>query len=136
MLHTLRNVVNNDSLWFNILKGLQSDFRYKSVSTDEIVNYINQKTHSDYTYFFHEYLKYVSIPELQVSFQNENDKSLLNYRWVADEPNFRMPVKIKVGDGNFRFIYPTDQWQSMDPKNDNVRNVQVDKGFYVELSIL
>ena len=31
MLHTLRNLINNDVKWFSILKGISNDFNIKSL---------------------------------------------------------------------------------------------------------
>ena len=44
VLNTLRDVINNDTLWFSILKGLQEKFAYQCINADDIINYINQRT--------------------------------------------------------------------------------------------
>ena len=31
MLHTLRSLIDNDSLWFSIIKGISKEFKYKIV---------------------------------------------------------------------------------------------------------
>lgn len=51
VLNTLRDVINNDKLWFSILKGFQQKYAYKTVDTDDIINYINNATGKDYNYF-------------------------------------------------------------------------------------
>ena len=52
MLHTLRTIIANDSLFFDMLKGLQNRFRYRSVNTEQVVSYINEKTGKGvYTFF-------------------------------------------------------------------------------------
>jgi len=136
MLHTLRNVISDDSLWFVILKGIQHDFQYKSITTQEIIDYINQKTDTDYSYFFNQYLAHTVLPELQISIRQEKGKSVMKYRWEADEPNFRMPVKIEMSDERSDFIYPTGKWQSMALGNNQIKEIKVDKDFYIKKSIL
>jgi len=44
LLNTLRHVVNNDKLWWDIIRGLQQEFGMKTTDTDEIVAYINRRT--------------------------------------------------------------------------------------------
>ena len=39
LLHTLRQLANNDLQWRNILRGLNKDFYHKTVTTQEIENY-------------------------------------------------------------------------------------------------
>ncbi|MEX2594801.1 MAG: hypothetical protein WD426_18685 [Anditalea sp.] len=48
VLHTFRNVLDNDALWSEILLGIQQDFRYKTITTDDLVSYINTKTNTDH----------------------------------------------------------------------------------------
>ena len=63
VLNTLRDVINNDTLWFSILKGIQQKFYHRTVTCDDITGYINERTGTDYDYFFDQYLRYPSIPE-------------------------------------------------------------------------
>ena len=57
MLNTLRSCIDNDSLWFALLRGLQTRFRYQSVNTGDIVGYIDSFTKTNYTPFFDQYLR-------------------------------------------------------------------------------
>ncbi|HSC37816.1 MAG TPA: M1 family metallopeptidase, partial [Chitinophagaceae bacterium] len=75
MLNTLRHVINNDSLWFNVLKGIQQRFRYRSVTAEDITRYINEATKTDYTYFFDQYLRHPAVPELVLAFEKKGDRS-------------------------------------------------------------
>ena len=51
MLHTLRNLINNDVKWFSILKGISNDFKYKVIDGKDIMKYINDKVDFDLTTF-------------------------------------------------------------------------------------
>jgi aminopeptidase N len=135
MLHTLRNVIDNDSLWFSIIKGIQHDFKYKSITTEELINYFSLKTKADYTYVFNQYLRHTSIPELQISVQQKDGQSYMQYRWKTNEPNFRMPVKINTG-GKSVLIHPTEQYQRIAIKTNQAKDIQVETGFYIKLSVL
>ncbi len=117
MLHTLRNVIDNDSLWFGILKGLQHDFRLKQVHTQDITDYITQKSGKNLTPIFEQYLKHLVPPTLNcVLTQNGKKEVELRVKWTADVKDFAMPVKIAIEkDKEEKWIYqtiePTTEWQ-------------------------
>jgi aminopeptidase N len=114
MLHTLRNVIDNDSLWFAILRGIQDRFRYTTITTEDLVRYVNDATGTDYTYLFDQYLRHTSYPRLEVHLIVKGRSLSARYRWKAEVPGFHMPVKVTTSQGSFRFISPTAAWQSID----------------------
>ena len=108
MIATLRCVMNNDSLFFNMLRGLQKHFAYQSVNTNDVVQFINGITGSDYTYLFDQYLKYPKIPTLNLSLKQSGSGLDIRFQWKADVADFRLPVKVSTGKDAF-FIYPTTE---------------------------
>lgn len=136
MLNTLRNLINNDSIWFSILQGIQARFAYQTVTTDDIVHYINESTKTDYSYFFDQYLRHAAIPELQLKLMKEADILNVQYRWKADLEKFNMPIKVTVSKNDFDFIYPTTDWKNIDLPNMKVKDFRVDRdGFYIQVKI-
>ncbi len=134
MLNTLRSIINNDSLWFSILFGLQERFRYKTVTTADITKYINEKTKTDYDYFFDQYLFQPSLPELEIKLWEENASLKVQYRWNAATNNFHMPVKITRSKNNFDFITPSTSWQTLDLGKMNPKDFKVATDeFYIRL---
>ena len=132
LLETLRDVIDNDSLWFSIFRGIQERFRYQPVRTEDIVDYVNTASGKDYTYFFDQYLRYPHIPVLALAFKTEGDKLLVSYKWEADVPGFRMPVKVTTGKDSMAFIQPTTEWKTMSIKGMTQNEFRVDTtGFYV-----
>ena len=115
MLHTLRNVIGNDSLWFGILRGLQHDFGLKQVHTQDITDYINAKAGTDFNYFFDQYLKHPAPPTLTcILTQTRRREVELQVRWTADVAGFAMPIKIRSdAEGGYQTIRPTSQWQTI-----------------------
>jgi Peptidase family M1 domain len=134
LLETLRDVIDNDSLWFSIFRGIQARFRYQAVRTEDIVGYFNTATGTDYTYFFDQYLRHPHIPVLEYYFQNDKDRLSVNYRWAADVPNFHMPLKVIVAKDSLAFVYPTGSWQRMELVKGMIANdFHIDTvSFYVE----
>jgi aminopeptidase N len=132
LLETLRDVINNDSLWFSIFRGIQQRFRYQPVRTEDIVGYFNQATGTDYTYFFDQYLRYPHIPVLVVKTEDAPGGCKLVYKWEADVPGFRMPVKVTVSKDSLAFIYPTTDWQMRELKGMAASDFRVDTTeFYI-----
>src|SRR6185295_17957900 len=71
VLHTLRNVFNNDTMWFELLRSIQNRFRYQTLTSDDLISFINEKTQTDYTYFFDQYLKHTALPQLEIILKKE-----------------------------------------------------------------
>ncbi len=137
VLNALRAVIGNDSLWFSILKGLQEKFAYQTVDADDIINYINRRTNADYNYFFEQYLRYATIPELTISITEKGNSTALRYMWDADVKDFRMPVKVTTSKNHFVLIHPTTKWQTMRLKNFDPKDFRVDEDeFYCKVKIL
>lgn len=135
MLNTLRHLTGDDTRWFEILKGLQKKFQYQTVTTEEIIQYFNKASGTDYTYFFDQYLRYPAIPELQLEFKQEKDLLTVKYKWKSDLKDFRMPVKVTTSNDRFDFIYPTTEWKTMQLPAMKSKQFKVDTDeFYINVS--
>lgn len=113
VLNTLRSVINNDSLWFSILRGIQKDFYHKTVDGTDIFKYINIRTGKNLDYFFDQYFRTISVPELFVIVTKKGDETNLRYRWMTEVSEFKMPVKVTTSKDNYDYIYPTTKWSSL-----------------------
>ncbi len=117
VLNTLRDVINNDTLWFSILRGIQKTFYHKTITADDLINYINKRTGENYNYFFEQYLRYTNIPELIAYVTQKGSETVVHYRWKADVKDFRMPIKVTTSKNHYEFIYPTTKFQMLKLKN-------------------
>lgn len=134
MLHTLRNVIDNDSLWFSILKNIQEHFKYQAVTTEDIVGYFNEVAGKNYTPIFDQYLRYATIPELELLYKKNGSTLEVRYKWNTDVTGFNMPIKVTKDNADFTFIYPTNNWQTLNLQNMNQKDFKVDRtGFYVNV---
>lgn len=107
MIHTIRTLINNDSLFFAIIKSLQSEFYHKVVTSQQIENFISKKSGMDLSKVFDQYLRHTMPPK--IVFSSAND--VVQYRWKADVPGFDMPIKIVNADGTLTTLKPTTEWQ-------------------------
>lgn len=136
MLTTLQQVVNNDSIWFAMLKGIQERFRYQAITSEDLIGYINQSLNRDYTYFFNQYLRHAAIPVLVLRLSQSVAGLSVAYKWQADDNNFRMPVKVTTSKNIFEFIAPTTEWKSMLLPNMTKKDFKVDRDdFYIGVTM-
>ena len=112
MLHTLRTLIDDDKLWFDIIKGLANDFKYQTVDSEDIFDYINSQTGKDFDIFFNQYLRNKNIPELEYSFEKEGRNTILIFKWNAID-DFDMPLLINTGKEDF-WIYPKNEIKEID----------------------
>jgi aminopeptidase N len=136
MLNTLRNCIGNDSLWFALLRGLQHRFRYQSVTTGDIVGYINETTKKDYTPFFDQYLRHTAIPRLELMTNQRGDTLVLSYRWKTDVDHFEMPVELYSAKGMRTRLTPTGEWQTISLPRWTAADLKVDTDdYYVDVEL-
>lgn len=135
MLITLKNIINNDSLWFSILRGLQQKFRYQSITTEDVIHYFNEITKTDYTYLFDQYLRHPALPVLMLQIIKEGSALTIQYKWKADVSDFHMPVKVTISKNSFDFIYPSAEWKTITIQNMGEKEFKVDTlDFYIDVS--
>lgn len=125
MLHTLRQIVNDDEKWRTILRGLNKDFYHQVVKGSQIESYLAEKTGMDLRSFFDQYLRDVRIPVLEYIVKGNQ----LSFRWSNCVPGFKMPVRIYVS-GREMNITPTTAFTSVEISNENPEIV-VDPDYYV-----
>jgi len=135
MLHTLRNIIDNDSLWFSILRGIQDRFRYQPITTEDLTGYISRAAGRDLTWFFDEYLRYAPLPVLMLTLEETGNSLKIKYKWQANRPGFCMPVKVTTAKDTFTFIYPGNDWQTMELKDMQRKDFKVDtEDFYMDVN--
>jgi aminopeptidase N len=109
MLNTLRTAVNNDPLWWQIIKGTcDTAFKYKVTCADSIIDYFNLKSGKDLRPIFYQYLKYASLPRLAYTLKKQKGKKYeLIYFWLTDVKNFSVPIQITNDGGKTEWL-PAD----------------------------
>lgn len=125
MLHTLRQIVNNDEKWRSILRGLNESFYHQTVTTEQIENYLSESVGLSLRSFFDQYLRDTRIPTLEYFVRGDQ----LKYRWTNCNKSFDMPVRIFIGEEEL-WLSPNRQWKLATLKTLS-GEVTVDKNFYV-----
>jgi aminopeptidase N len=108
MLHGIRQIVNNDSLWKATLRGLNTTFWHQTVTTKQIENYLISALKLDLQKIFDQYLRSTNIPTLEYKLK----KKKVTFRWTNCVSGFNMPLQIETKQG-IRQIKPTMLWQTV-----------------------
>jgi len=124
MLHTLRQLINDDEKWRQILRGLNTTFYHQTVTTQEIENYLSEMSELDLRAFFNQYLRDIRIPTLEYFIKNNE----LNYRWINVVENFKMPLEIEI-NAKTQWLTPTEVWQTTAI---NATEISIDRDYYIE----
>ncbi|WP_281987477.1 M1 family metallopeptidase [Aquimarina aggregata] len=125
MLHTLRQLIEDDEKWRSVLRGLNSEFYHQTVTTKQIEEYISKTTKIDLTQFFDQYLRTTKIPTLEYSFKDEK----LKFRYSNIIEKYDTPVRIFI-DNKPKWIQPNADWQTVNLKGDTI---SVDPNFYINV---
>jgi aminopeptidase N len=125
MLHTLRQLVEDDEKWRQTLRGMNREFYHQTVTTKQIEDYLSRETGKDLSAFFDQYLRTTKIPVLE--YQMEGKK--IKYRYTDIVAEFDMPVRIFV-EGKAHWLFPTSQWKT-EPLKGDPETVKIDNNFYI-----
>ena len=126
MLHTLRQIIDNDKKWRSILVGLNKDFYHQTVTTLQIENYIDKYFEIDLKPFFNQYLRTIKIPTLDYKLENNN----LLYKWSNVVDGFSIPIKVFINSTS-QWIRPTSRWKKL-LSDKKINSFSVDNNFYIE----
>ncbi|WP_223248812.1 M1 family metallopeptidase [Leeuwenhoekiella nanhaiensis] len=126
VLHTVRQLIEDDEKWREILRGLNKEFYHKTVTSAQVEQYISDQSGIDLSQFWDQYLRTTQIPLLQYKTEGKT----LKFRYLDIIDGFDMPVKIQV-NGSESWIYPTAEWKTEEFQNP-IEDVAVDRNFYLE----
>ena len=144
ILHTMRNIINDSTLFFEILQTFYSEHAAKShVTSSDFIELVERKTGKDWSQFFKVYLYQREVPVLQICYCTYNtdqvpvvtDSGSATYiaaRWINVPEGFIMPVDMNYSDGETQVILevsakaslfklfdmaPITKWRHMEPGN-------------------
>ena len=126
VMHTLRSVIDNDEVWFEILKEFMIENAKSFANTSDFFKKVNEKTGIDYWYFAQQYFYSPNQPELEFY----NSDSSFYYRWNNVNENFIMPLDLLV-NGVKKRVVPNQEFQSFNITKHSTIEV-MDWRFYVK----
>ena len=126
VMHTLRSVIKNDKIWFEILKEFMTENAKGFANTNDFFKKVYNKTGEDYWYFAQQYFYSPNQPELEYYQTNKE----FYYRWNNVNDNFIMPLDLLVNGKELR-VLPTKEYKSFKITKHSQIEV-MDWKFYVE----
>ncbi|MDE3235585.1 MAG: M1 family metallopeptidase [Bacteroidota bacterium] len=133
MLHTIRHSIHNDSLFRQILRGLNTTFYHQTVTTQQIENYISQKSGFDYSNVFDQYLRTTQIPVLE--FHIDSLHQSVQFKWSNCVKGFNLPLYLGNNNNNL-LIHPSEALQTISVTNAAMqlfKKEMIDRMYYVQV---
>jgi aminopeptidase N len=127
MLHTIRQIVDDDATWRDLLRGLNQTFRHQTVTGRQVQEYMSQQAGIDLGRIFEQYLTTTQIPE----FQYRSEGTTLSYRWANVVPGFAMQVAVMIPGLGTQVLHPTEAWQTLTLRSRRAAELTVDENYYV-----
>lgn len=125
LVHTIRQIINDDNKFRSILRGLNQEFYHQTVSTKQVENYLSSQSGKDLSRVFDQYLRTIDIPVLELKAEG----SSIKYKWRNCVAGFNMPVKLTNG----QWLYPTTQWQKTKTEGKAAKGLTADQNFYISV---
>ncbi len=88
MLHTIRTIYGNDSLFRMMLRKMNATFYHQTVTTQQIEQFMSAELGMDLSKVFDQYLREKNPPTLQVKYK----KNKVKFRWINCVKGFNMPI--------------------------------------------
>lgn len=145
MLHTIRQVIDNDSIFRSVLRGLNKEFYHKTIDSKDYESYFSKKSGKDLSKIFDQYLRTVKIPELEYQItplvsnaveppQANVDWYSIKFRWNNCVEGFNMPVRVFI-NGEAQWLKPGNEFQTIKVNSGTgkqpITEITADKNFYI-----
>jgi aminopeptidase N len=135
LIHTIRHAINNDSLFRNILIGLNKQFYHQTVTTEQVENYISVRAGFGFQKVFDQYLRTIQIPVFSYNY-NEKEK-ILTYQYKNCVTGFNLPLHFNYLGKNYSFM-PMDYQPQQRLIQDSNFNLQdfvktIESQYYIRL---
>jgi aminopeptidase N len=132
ILHTLRSVVNNDTLWFNMLRDFCAAYYHEIISTQEVIRFFCDRSAMNLEPIFRHYLYSAERPVFEYKLMKKG--RMAKYRWNNVSADFNMPVEVGYSGATTEVIRitPTTEWQTLTVPGKRIETLMVNGArFYV-----
>jgi aminopeptidase N len=130
MIHTIRKIINDDYKFRALLLEMNLKFKHKTVTTQEIENFMIEFSGKNLKPIFDQYLRSIKIPELLIKHKEETS---FTYKWNNVVPGFDMPVKVYINGKYDYWIYPSSEEQTFKFSSGMIEEIKADQGFYISM---
>ena len=127
LIHTIRQIINDDEKFRAILHGLNKEFYHQTVSTRQVEAYISRQSGKNLDKVFDQYLRTTKIPVLKIDIDGDDMK----YKWENCIEGFNMPLKLTNG----QWLTPTTHWQQVKWDKKITSGISAHIDFYVSTEV-
>lgn len=127
LIHTLRQVVNDDEKFRQLLRDINLEFYHQTISSKQLEEFIIKKTQLDLNGFFDQYLRTTMIPMVQIRVKQNK----LEYRFKKVVDGFNIPVRFFIDEQEV-WLKPEKEWKSHELTNTQAP-IEIDQNFYITL---
>ncbi len=126
LLHTIRQVIDDDSLFRDILRGLNATFRHKTINSSDVENYMSKKSGKDLSKIFDQYLRNTDIPVLEYKITGDN----ISYRWTNCIEGFNMPVQLERSG---EWLKASTDWKHTTGTKELLDDFRINQNMYITI---
>jgi aminopeptidase N len=131
MMQLIRHSIDNDSLFRQILRGLNKTFYHQTVTTQQVESYISKHAGIDFSKVFDQYLRNTQIPVLE--YYVGADNKTFNYRLTNCVKGLVIKLPLHSGNSNY-VLNAAEGWKSIAIKQDadvSALPTLIDRNFYI-----
>jgi len=131
MIQMIRFMMNDDSLFRKMLMEMNSRFRHRVVTGNEIESFIQAYTHIQLAPIFNQYLRTTKIPVLEYRLRNHK----MQYRFtnIVDGFTLQLPVQLS---GRKIILNTSGVWKEVKIKRDKPFHLEISPGYLVQFKKL
>lgn len=112
-LHGLRFVIDNDSVFFDILSSFYQQQAYKITNVHDFTQFVNTKTNRNLSWYFEQYLYNREVPVLEYTTEFIEGEIKITFRWTKVNDDFRLPLELFINQKTPVRINPTTEIQTI-----------------------
>ncbi len=118
VLHMLRHILGDETFW-PVLRGFATDsrFQYRTVTTQDWENYVQEVTGRDLGWFWDRYLRQAGLPVATVSRTSGQERDTVTLTWSNSD--FKLPVELGWKGGS-TVLGPESGWSADVPRGAEV----------------
>jgi aminopeptidase N len=133
LIHMIRTLVQNDSLFREILRKMQATYGMKQTTSTEIENFLSRESGLSLKGMFDQYLRTIQIPALEYRIKKEKGRFVLYYKWSNCIPKLEMPILLPLRNGQYQTQKATTSWKSLSTDFSSAEEIekQLNPNFYV-----
>ena len=140
IIHSLRFLTGNDSLWFNTLRGFQNTYKHSTASALDFKNYYQQQTGINAQAFFNEWYFGEGYPTYTIKYNFNGNQSFFQITQQTSMPSvtplFTNPLEVKLSrsgkaDTLIRFSISSALQQYTLPITGSITGLSVDPNNWI-----